>query len=151
TRGHPKRRGLQRQSLARSHEAKPNRRQRDSTRTHSHPPGADTKCPSTSSVVFSPDGRTLATASADSTVRLWDVASRQPRATLTGHTGPVASVAFSPDGRILATGSDDATVRLWSTSLPDVTSAITAICRIIGRDLTQQEQQEYLPDQAQAQ
>ncbi|MGH9856171.1 MAG: WD40 repeat domain-containing protein, partial [Blastocatellia bacterium] len=61
------------------------------------------------SVAFSPDGRTLASGSDDQTLRLWDVATRQPLATLKGHEDSVWSVAFSPDGRTLASGSDDQT------------------------------------------
>jgi hypothetical protein len=68
------------------------------------------------SVVFSSDGHTLATASADNTARLWDVRDlRHPTAlvTLTGHTNNVLSVVFSPDGHTLATASADNTARLW--------------------------------------
>ena len=64
------------------------------------------------SMVFSPDGRTLATGSANH-VRLWDVATGTLRHTLEGHADEVWSVAFSPDGRTLASGSLDGTILLW--------------------------------------
>ncbi|MGW1073061.1 nSTAND1 domain-containing NTPase [Streptomyces sp. NPDC002537] len=77
------------------------------------------------SVAFSPDGRTLATASHDRTVQLWDTAGGERRRTLTGHTDTVTSVAFSPDGKILATGSGDRTVRFWDAATGEPRGTLT--------------------------
>jgi WD40 repeat protein len=63
---------------------------------------------------FSPDGKLLAIASRDGTVRIWGVGTWRQLVRLTGHTQPVASLAFAPDGRTLATGSEDTTVLIWS-------------------------------------
>ena len=69
-----------------------------------------------SSVAYSPDGKTLASGSADKTMRLWDVATGKEIRRFQGHQGAVLSVAYSPDGKTLASGSDDQTVRLWDVA-----------------------------------
>ena len=68
------------------------------------------------SVAFSPDGRTLVSASHDNKMLLWDVDTWQEIGVLTGHTWIIASVAFSPDGQILASCSYDGTILLWNIS-----------------------------------
>lgn len=64
-------------------------------------------------VVFSPDGRLLATANDDRSARVWEVASGQERIRVT-HNEEVRGVAFSPDGQLLATGSYDDSACLWA-------------------------------------
>jgi WD40 repeat protein len=67
-------------------------------------------------VAFSPDehGLWLATAGADSAVKVWDShAGGPPVRTFRGHTGLVTSLAFTPDGKRLVSGSRDHTVKVW--------------------------------------
>ena len=66
-----------------------------------------------SAVVFSADGRWIASGSIDGTAKLWEAKTGQERRTLEGHTGPVLGVAFHPDNGRLATASRDGTVRVW--------------------------------------
>jgi WD40 repeat protein len=69
-----------------------------------------------SSLALSPDGKLLATASHDRTLKLWDAATGQLHATLKGHTEPVHAVAFAPEGKVLASAGQDRTVRLWEAA-----------------------------------
>jgi WD40 repeat protein len=79
------------------------------------------------SLAFSPDGTLLVSGEwpiapqwRDRQIRLWNVASREWVATLTGHVSAsyVLSVVFSPNGELLASGGSDKTIRLWNlTSL----------------------------------
>ncbi len=71
-------------------------------------------------VALSPDGRLIASASADQTVKLWDTATGREVRTLRGHAKSVDRVAFSPDGRILATSSRDLTIKLWNVVMGTV-------------------------------
>jgi WD40 repeat protein len=63
-------------------------------------------------LAFSPDGRLLASAANDKTLRLWDLETGERRV-LTDHADFVTSVAFSPSGAMLASGSSDRTARVW--------------------------------------
>lgn len=62
---------------------------------------------------FSPDGKTIATASFDKTAKLWSSDGKLIQ-TLLGHTGPVVDVSFSPDGKTIASASENGTVKLWN-------------------------------------
>lgn len=63
---------------------------------------------------ISPDGRTLATAAEDNTLRLWDLATGEELRRFEGHDGLVNTVDFSPDGRFILSGSADRTLILWA-------------------------------------
>jgi WD40 repeat protein len=69
-----------------------------------------------SSVALSGDGKLLATASADRTVKLWSTASGALVRTMSEHEKGVNDVVFSPDGKELASASDDGTLRVWETA-----------------------------------
>nr|SAP16351.1 High-affnity carbon uptake protein Hat/HatR [Nonomuraea gerenzanensis] len=66
-------------------------------------------------VVYSPDGRFVATAGEDKTARIWDTATGTELLQIT-HGDQVRGVAFSPDGQRLATASIDKTARIWDAT-----------------------------------
>eukprot|EP01052_Picozoa_sp_SAG31_P050531 SAG31_NODE_11572_length_1016_cov_4.076336_1_plen_207_part_01 len=83
---------------------------------------------SVNSVAFDPSGGTLASGSADHTVKLWDVASGECLRTLEGHSNDVKSVAFDASGGTLASGSADATVKLWDVASGECLRTLRPSC-----------------------
>jgi WD40 repeat protein len=67
-------------------------------------------------LAFSPDGKRIATASQDQTIKIWDAEDGREVLTLRGHAHVVNCVAFSPDGHRLASGSIDTTARVWDAT-----------------------------------
>jgi WD40 repeat protein len=73
-------------------------------------------------LAFTPDGRIIAAASEDGTIRLWETVTGEQIRTFDGHQSAVTSLAFSPDGKRLASGSADGTALVWDVYgrvLPD--------------------------------
>ncbi len=69
-------------------------------------------------VSYSPDGRRIASASLDGTIKLWDATTGQEILTLRGHASQLFGISYSPDGRTLLAGCYDGTLKVWdATSL----------------------------------
>ncbi|HEX2911255.1 MAG TPA: hypothetical protein VH186_10635 [Chloroflexia bacterium] len=69
-------------------------------------------------LAISKDGKLLASASDDRTVKLWEIQQGIPklRSTLIGHLSFVLSVAISPDGKLVASGGEDKLLKIWDTA-----------------------------------
>src|SRR4051812_97377 len=67
-------------------------------------------------LAYSPDGKLLAFAGADSLVHVWDLQADKELKALKGHTQFIRTVAFSPDGKLLASAGDDAGVFVWDVA-----------------------------------
>ncbi|KAG5949901.1 hypothetical protein E4U53_005661 [Claviceps sorghi] len=81
-----------------------------------------------SQVRISPNGKFVASASADGSVKLWDAMTGAHMDTLIGHMAGVSCLAWTPDSNILASGSDDKAIRLWDrvTGRPKTTTKKSA-------------------------
>src|SRR5262245_6392713 len=79
------------------------------------PPGGDqgAQAGPVRAVAFTPDGKSLAVASLDGSVRVWDVAAAREQAALPRHERGALAVAFAPDGRTLAVAAGDGTIKLF--------------------------------------
>ena len=67
-------------------------------------------------VGISLDGRLVASGSDDTTVKLWEAATQDLVATLSGQAGSIPDLAFSPNSRLLASAHNDKLIKLWDVS-----------------------------------
>jgi WD40 repeat protein len=94
-------------------------------------------------VVFSPDGKILATSGEDATIRLFDTEAKSGalQLVLRGHEFLVSGLDFSPDGKRLASAAPDGIVRVWALDLDELIAIAEAE---LTRSLTDDECRQYL-------
>jgi WD40 repeat protein len=77
------------------------------------------------------DGRTIVSASSDSTLKVWDLATGKCKSTLKGHDGAVMGVAVTPDGRTIVSTSSDSTLKIWDLTTGECESTFEGHARAV--------------------
>lgn len=77
------------------------------------------------SISYSPDGNSLASGSADNTLKIWNASTGILERTLTGHSDGIRSIRYRPDGNYLASASLDNTIRIWNLATGNVDKTFT--------------------------
>jgi energy-coupling factor transporter ATP-binding protein EcfA2 len=99
---------------------------------------------SVNALSFSRDGAYLASASSDSTVRLWNLKAPSASIVLPGHQSWVWTVGFTPDGDRIVAGGEDRTIRVWPAHVSLLASDLCAAVSPEKRALTEKEWAKYI-------
>ncbi|MGD1920015.1 MAG: hypothetical protein ACFCAD_14650, partial [Pleurocapsa sp.] len=79
-----------------------------------------------SQIKYSPNGKIVASASWDKTIKLWNTINNQLNHTLRGHEDGINSIAFSSDNKILVSASEDKTIKIWNVeNKPELVKTLT--------------------------
>ena len=92
-----------------------------------------------SSVTVSPDGKSVAVATANNTIEIWDLETKRLMSSLRGNTDQVTSLAYSPDGHSLYAGSDDKTVREWEVATGRELRRLSLSAAVLGLSVSNDE------------
>ena len=83
-------------------------------------------------MTFSPDGKAIAIANADKTIKIIDRVSGKLLKTLSGHTAEVYAVAYSPDGKNIVSAGRDSTIKLWNAETLSFDELVQRGCNLLA-------------------
>ncbi|WP_433936853.1 TIR domain-containing protein [Sorangium cellulosum] len=87
---------------------------------------------------ISPDGQRIVSASADGTLKIWDLATGKLLSTLEGHSGGVTACALSPDGQCIVSASGDTTLKVWNSSTGKCLGTVRGVGLFLSVAVSQQ-------------
>jgi WD40 repeat protein len=82
-------------------------------------------------ISFHPNGKAIATANVDKTIKIFDLTTGELLKTLKGHRSEVNAVTYSPDGTYIVSASRDNTVKLWNAETLNFDQLVQRGCSLL--------------------